>query len=168
MSGKNSSLGSGVREPQPMRNSTPTELIVIATGCLAIILALVVGVGLVSHTILRHMVQTVPLWAGVILGFRRSRRASWVALPLFLFWLILMVLIWCYLLGIAQLISGHFSPIEIAMTIIVGMACVAGIAGFVRFRSSLSPQYAAILFILAGAIQFICFRISFLPGIAHR
>jgi hypothetical protein len=60
------------------------EPIVIAICCLAIIAALVLGVGLATNLVLRHVVQTAPLWIGVILGFRHSRAASWAALPLFL------------------------------------------------------------------------------------
>jgi len=141
---------------------------VIAICCLATILALVLGVGLASNLVLRHLMQTAPLWAGVVLGFRRSRATAWVALPLFLFWLLLMGLIWAYLLGVSNLLRGHFSPIEIAMTLIVGAASVAGIAGFVRFRSFLSPWTAGAIFVVMAIIQFLAFRISFLPAIAHR
>jgi hypothetical protein len=140
----------------------------MATCCLAIILALVLGVGLASNLVVRHLVQTVPLWAGVVLGFRRSRLTAWVGLPLFTFWLLLMSLIWAYLLGISNLLSGQFSPIEIAMTIIVGAASVAGIASFIRFRSFLSPWSASGLFVITAIIQFACFRVSFLPAIAHH
>jgi hypothetical protein len=37
-----------------------------------------------------------------------------------------MALIWLYLLGLSNLISGHFAPVEIAMTIIVGAAAIVG------------------------------------------
>jgi hypothetical protein len=140
----------------------------MAICCLAIIGALVLGVGLPGNLVLRHLVQTAPLWAGVVLGFRHSRATAWVGLPLFLFWLLLMGLIWSYLLGISSLISGHFSSLEIAMTIIVGAASLIGIASFIRFKSSLSPLNASGLFALAAVIQVICFRLSFLPAIAHR
>ena len=121
----------------------PAEPTVIAICWLAIIAALVLGVGLATNLVLRHVVQTAPLWIGVILGFRHSRAASWAALPLFLVWLVLMALIWLYLLGLSNLISGHFAPVEIAMTIIVGAAAIV-------------------------AIQLACLRMSFLPAIAHR
>jgi len=65
----------------------------VAVCSLLIIFALVLGVGLASNLVLRHMVQTVPFWVAVVLGFRRSHATSWAALPLFLFWLVLMVLI---------------------------------------------------------------------------
>jgi hypothetical protein len=44
----------------------------------------------------------------------------------FLFWLVLMVLIWMYLLGMADVLSGHFSPFAIGMTIVVGMRSRVG------------------------------------------
>ena len=146
----------------------PAGTIVIAICCLVIIAALVLGVGLATHLVLRHIVQTAPLWISVILGFRHSRMAAWAALPLFLVWLILMALIWLYLLGISNLLSGHFAPVEITMTIIVGAAAIAGIAGFIRFKSSLAPARAVGIFVLMLAIQLACLRVSFLPAIAHR
>jgi hypothetical protein len=150
------------------RDLADSRSAVMATCCLAIILALVLGVGLASNLVVRHLVQTVPLWAGVVLGFRRSRLTAWVGLPLFVFWLLLMSLIWAYLLGISNLLSGHFSPIEIAMTIIVGVSSVAGIASFIRFKSYLLPLTAGALFVVTAIVQFLCFRVSFLPAIAHH
>src|SRR5689334_3409566 len=119
---------------QPRAESTSTTPILIAICCLAVILALVLGVGLASNLVVRHLVQTAPLWIVVVLAFRRSPLTSWTALPCFLFWLLLMAMIWLYLLGISHLISGHFSPVEITMTIIVGTASVVGAAGCLRFR----------------------------------
>jgi hypothetical protein len=140
----------------------------IAICCLAIILALVGGVGLASRLVVRHLVQTIPLWAGVALGFRRSRAAGWVGLPLFLFWLLLMALIWAYLLGISTFFSGHFSPVEIAMTIVVGAASIVGIVMFAKFKSRLRVASAAGLFVIAGVVQWLCFRTSFLLAFVQR
>ena len=151
--------------PTSFKHSEP---VVIAICCLVIIAALVLGVGLATNLVLRHVVQTIPLWAGVILGFRRSQAAGWVALAPFLIWFVLMVLIWSYLLGLSNLVSGHFSQIEIVMTIIVGAAAIVGIGGFIRFKSSLAPTRAAGIFVLMLAIQLACLRVSFLPAIAHR
>jgi hypothetical protein len=144
------------------------EPIAIALCCFAIIVSLVAGVGLATGLVLRHVVQTLPLWIGIAFGMRGARPAGWIGLPLFLFWLTLMAIIWLYLLGIARIISGHFSPIEIAMTIIVGVASVTGIAIFTRLRSSLTPAMAVATFLVIAVVQWTCFRISFLPAIAHR
>jgi hypothetical protein len=116
-------------------NTKPSAPIYVASCCLFIILALVLGVGLASNLVLRHIVQTAPLWVAVVLGFRRSHAAPWVALPFFLFWLLLMALIWAYLLGISTFFSGQFSPIEIAMTFIVGAASMVGTGYFVAFKT---------------------------------
>jgi hypothetical protein len=159
------SLQTPKRHPADLRSA---ETLVIAVCCLTIIAALVLGVGLATNLVLRHIVQTAPLWIGVILGFRHSRSASWVAVPLFLVWLVLMALIWLYLLGISNLVSGHFSAVEIAMTIIVGAAAIGGIGGFIRFKPSLSPIRAGGIFLLMLTFQLVCLRVSFLPAIAHR
>lgn len=134
----------------------------------AIIAALVVGVGLASGLVLRHVVQTLPLWISVGLGARRVRAAGAFALPCFAFWLILMVIIWLYLLDIARLVNGHFTPIEIAMTLVVGAAAVAGIGSAVRSWRAVPPGVAVSLFALGAVLQWACFRISMLPGIAER
>src|ERR1700733_7014793 len=131
---------------EPMKVDSKSSS-VAAVCCLAIIGALVLGVGLASHLVVRHIVQTLPLWAGGVGGFRRSRAPFWVVLPRFLFWLALMSLIWAYLLGISHLLSGNFSSIEIAMTFIVGVAALIGIAGISRLKSFLSPVVCAGLFI---------------------
>jgi hypothetical protein len=125
-------------------------------------------VGLASGLVLRHIVQTLPLWIAVGLGARRSPATGWFALPCLAFWLALMVIIWCYLLGLARLVSGHFTPVEIAMTLVVGAAGIAGIAMLPQYWRSLPGGLAASLFVLGAALQWACFRISLLPGIAHR
>lgn len=160
-----STYGSSLVQPGRINSKAP---MVIAVCCACISLALVIGVGFASHTILRHVVQTLPCWVVFVLGLRRSRATSWVALPVFLFWLAIVVLIWLYLLGIARIVSGHFAPAEIAMTILVGMAAMLGIAQIIRFKSNLSPWNAMLLLIVTAATQWACFLISLNPAFAHR
>jgi hypothetical protein len=139
----------------------------IAWCCLAIIVALLV-VGSVSHGVLRHIVQTAPLWAAVVLGFRRSELTKWVALPSFLFWLMIMIFIWLFLLGWAQIVQGTFSPTEIAMTLIVGIASIAGLISCFRTRATTSWEMAVLSFLIFAGLQLLTFRLSLLPAIAHR
>jgi hypothetical protein len=150
------------------KNVPARALLIVGGSSLAIIAALVLGVGLGSHLVLRHIVQTLPLWVAATLSFRRSPAAGWAALPLFSFWLALMVFIWLYLLGIATLVSGHFTLLEIAMTIIVGMASAAGIWAFIRLRSFVAAWRATALFLIFAGLQLACFRVSLLPMVAHR
>jgi hypothetical protein len=140
----------------------------IALCCLAIIVALVGGVGLATGLVIRHVLQTAPLWIGLALGIRGSRAVGWFTAPIFAFWMVLMTLIWLYLAGWSTLISGHFSPFETAMTLVVGAACAIGLWLDVRSFTGVPPTTAAGLFVIAAAAQWLCFRLSMLPGIAHR
>jgi len=88
----------------------------VAYSFLAVLIALYI-VGAVSHGSLRHEVQTLALWFPIVFGFQKRELAKWSALPCLIFWLTLMVFIWLFLLGWARIVSGTFSPIEIAMTL---------------------------------------------------
>jgi len=139
----------------------------IAVCCVAVIAALYV-VGFVSRTELRHVVQTLPLWVGAILGYLGARMARWVALPLFLIWLILMSLIWLYLLGWAHVIHGNFSPIEIAMTLTVGMSSLVGIVGCMAGIQSTGLLAGGVVFLLLAGFQVAMSYVRFRPEFAHR
>src|SRR5436190_23394202 len=110
---------------------------VIGYSALTMLLALYV-VGIVSHGVVRHIVQTLPLWFAILLGLRRKEIAKWASLPCFLIWLALMIFIWLFLLGVTNVISGHFTPIEVVLTLVVGMASLAGLVAGFRWRTSLS------------------------------
>jgi hypothetical protein len=140
----------------------------IALCCLAIIVALVGGVGLATGLVIRHVVQTAPLWIGLVLGIRGSRAVGWFTAPIFAFWMVLMTLIWLYLAGWSTLISGHFSPFERAMTLAVGGACAIGLWLDARSFAGVPATIAVGLLVTAAAAQSLCFRLSMLPGIAHR
>jgi hypothetical protein len=138
----------------------------LALFALFLIAALYV-VGVVSHGVLRHIVQTAPVWPTVILGLRGSRWTKWTALPCYFCWLFLMSLIWLFLLGLAHLISGTFSPIEIAMTVVVGVSSILGLATGIRMRSGTSAAGATVVSLLMLMAQVLALKVSFLPGIAH-
>jgi hypothetical protein len=140
---------------------------VLIACCIVMIAALLV-VGAVSHGVLRHIVQTSPLWIVIVLGSRKSALTQWAALPCFVFWLLLMTAIWLYLLGWARIISGTFSPTEIAMTLVVGVASIVGIGKAVVARSGVRAGMAIGTILVVAILQVAVFRISLLPQIAHR
>jgi len=146
-----------------------TNARIVGFGALAILVALyVVGAVSVPPGSLRHEVQTLPLWFPIVAGLRGKPIAKWAALPCFIFWLTVMIFIWLFLLGWARIVSGHFFPTEIAMTLVIGAASIAGIAACVRWRTPVGPVAAAGMFLLAGALQFLAFRLSLIPYIAGR
>ena len=157
-----------MRDFESSGTSRAGEPIVIAICSVVVILALVAGVGGATGLVWRHVIQTLPLWFAIVLGFRRSAATGWIALPCFLFWIALMVFIWLYLLGVARIVSGHFAPIEVVMTIIVGVASLIGIASFVRFKSRVRPWLAIVFFLLFAAAQWGCFLLSITPRFATR
>ncbi len=140
---------------------------VTAWCCLATRIALYI-VGAVSHTSLRHEVQTLPLWFPIVLGFRQRDFAKWSALPCLIVWLVIMVLIWLFLLGWARVVTGHFSPIEITMTLIIGVACVTGLIVSFRWRTAVNSLVALGIAVLFAILQLAALRISFIPYIAHQ
>jgi hypothetical protein len=140
---------------------------IILLCCLLCIAALLV-VGTVSHGVLRHIVQTSPFSIAIVLASRRSTFTKWTALPCFLFWLGVMIIIWLFLLDWAHVVSGTFSSTEIAMTLVVGLASAVGIGASGRIRSEIGVWSASLTFLLVAALQLLAFRLSLLPAIAHR
>ena len=143
------------------------EFRILTVCCLAMIAALLI-VGAVSHGVIRHIVQTSPLWIIIALTVRHLSFTKWAALPCFLIWLLLMMSIWLYLLGWARIITGTFSSTEIAMTLIVGLAALVGIARVIGMKSSVRVWPAIATALLFTALQAAVLRLSFLPQIAHR
>lgn len=140
--------------------------LVLAYCAVAVILSLY-AVGIESHGIIRHVVQTAPLWIGVWLAWRNSELTKWALLPCFVLWLVLMVNIWFLLLGLPHFLSGDFTPTEIVLTVIIGVACIIGVIRGIGERSAVPASRAAAVTAALLIIQLLCLRISFLPSVAR-
>jgi len=141
----------------------------VAYSSLAVVAALyVVGAVSVPPGSLRHEVQTLPLWFPIIAGLEKNELAKWAALPCLIFWLTIMIFIWLFLLGWARIVTGHFFPTEIAMTLVVGAAALVGLFVILRWRTAVRPIAAAGMFLLFGALQLAAFQLSLIPYVAHR
>jgi hypothetical protein len=79
-------------------------------------------VGLVSGTVLRHIVQIVPIMVVLAVVRRRPDWGAEAAIPIFLFWTFIVVLIWLFLLGLSRIANGHYTPIEVISTFLM-MVC---------------------------------------------
>lgn len=104
--------------------------------CLGAVILSLLLVGVVSSTLLRHAVQVIPLVLALAAVARRSDWAGSLALPVFLFWFLISLAIWLFLLGIARIVSGHYSPTEVTLTVVMA---VAGIVGFMPAVRMLPP-----------------------------
>src|SRR5438445_2525577 len=103
----------------------------IAYCSLAILVALYV-VGAVSNGSLRHEVQTLPLLFPIVLGFRQRDLAKWSALPCFIFWLVIMILIWLFLLGLSRIVTGLFLTVVIGLIMFMLGVSIVGIVLITR------------------------------------
>ena len=139
----------------------------IAYCSLAVLVALYV-VGAASNGSLRHEVQTLPLWFPIALGFKERELAKWSALPCLILWLGIMIAIWMFLLGWARILTGRYSPVEIAMTLVIGAACLCGIGISIRWRTAVRPLVAWGVAGLFLALQVLALRVSMIPYIATR
>jgi len=82
--------------------------------CALVVLVAFYVVGAVSVPPESLELPTLPLWAPIVLGFVGIDLAKWAALPCFLFATIAFV--WRFP---AAVVSGHFFPTAVAMTLLV-------------------------------------------------
>jgi hypothetical protein len=118
-------------------------------------------VGVVSHTFVRHVIQISPLVVALALGAYQPRLRTATALPLFTFWLFVMGGIWLFLLGIAPVFTGRFSPVEIVLTIVIGLASAAGIVSALREGTVLTVPRRLSAILLFAILQPIAMMLSF-------
>ncbi|HSY49002.1 MAG TPA: hypothetical protein VLC46_09335 [Thermoanaerobaculia bacterium] len=136
-------------------------LLTVLTGALLL-------VGVVSGTLLRHVVQVVPplvLIVAVVVWRPRGWPAAAMAIELF--WLVIMFFIWLYLTGVARIVKGHFSPSEIALTMVIGAAAAGGIVIALKSQRVAWPV-RVLAFLFAGLVQFGAMWLSVQPGIGTR
>lgn len=135
----------------------------LATLVLALLL-----VGAVSGTLVRHLIQVAP--AAALLAAASASRpwTSAAAMALFAFWLFIMSLIWAFLLGLANVITGTFSPTEIALTVVIGFAALAGLVAAWRTRPQPAWPARVAAFAVAAALQIGAMWLSLRPSFATR
>ena len=123
--------------------------------CLSAIAVSLLAIGVISDTLIRHVVQVVPLLVIAGLVIRSMPLVPYVAVGLCAFWLVVMALIWLYLLQVSGIGSGTYSSGEIALTFVIAVFAVLGILRGSRANRQLSSTAVAALaaaaFVLQGA-----------------
>jgi len=133
---------------------------VFVAVCLAGIAVALVLVGAVSDTIPRHLVQIVPLILGAGLVLGRNPSASYAAVGLCAFWAVIMGLIWLYLLGLSGVVSGTYSAVEIALTVVIAVFSVLGILRGTRADKQISGMRVPVLIAVPFVIQAVVTSVS--------
>jgi hypothetical protein len=136
--------------------------------CLLGVIVSLLLVGLISGTPLRHLVQITPVAIALLAVWRRDSWSAWAALAIFLFWFGIMALIWLFLLGIANVITGHFTTAEIVLTLAIGAFCILGVAACARALSGSSVVHRVAAFLTFAAFQIGFMWLSFQPFVSHR
>ena len=115
-------------------------------------MALIV-VGIVSDTLVRHVVQVIPVLLTIGLVLRRPSAGVGMAIPVFGVWAAVMLAIWAYLLGLADITSGSFSAAEVVLTIVIAACSAWGMRESVRAGRRLSLSGRLIAIAAGGALQ---------------
>jgi hypothetical protein len=139
----------------------------LVAGCLVGVAASLLLVGVVSGTLVRHVLQVLP---AVLVLAALARGAEWArgaALGLFLFWLAIMVAIWLFLLGIARVVSGQFTPAEVTLTVIIGVCCAGGAVAALWPPAGSGRLGRAAAFLAAAAVQVGATWLSMRQPFAH-
>lgn len=140
----------------------------VSTGALLTVLVALLVVGLVSGTIIRHAVQVLPVLVATVVMVVQPAWGRFAAMPVFAFWLFIMLLIWLYLLGLANVITGNFTPAEVSLTVVIGLACVAGLAASTRETTRSAGSSGVAAFLVFGALQVGAMWLSLQPVLASR
>jgi len=139
---------------------------VTATALVVIALALIL-VGLVSRMVARHAVQIGPVLAAALVVRIRPGWARFAALPIFLFWLFIMALIWLYVLGLARIVTGRFTPVEVALTVLIGLACLVGVKSARRVPVKPGGLVNLAVFLVFSVFQAGAVLLSMQPGLEN-
>ena len=152
--------GSSLTAHRSVRASSSTWLAIVAGALLV--------VGLVSQTLMRHIAQIAPIVLALLLTIRRSAFGAAAAAPLFAFWLLIMAAIWLFLLGLARIFTGTFSPTEVVLTLIIGAASLLGLASASREGARLSLAPRLITVCVFAVLQYAAMWASVQPFVARR
>jgi hypothetical protein len=134
----------------------------------AVIAGALIIVGMVSQTLLIHSVQITPLLLVFVLLRWRPAWGTVAAVPLFVFWFLVMGGIWLFLLGIARVFSGTFSATEIVLTLIIGVASLAGVWVQARATAEVPLSARLVVVVVFSGLQSAALWISYQPIIAAR
>lgn len=137
----------------------------VLRSLIGLVLALLL-VGAVSGTLLRHVVQILPIAVAAAVLLRRPALGAYAALPIFIFWICMVVLIWLFLLGLSQIANGTYSVTEILSTIVMVGCSVVGIAQCLPLGRSLGIGRRVSMAALFAIVQVAAMWVSFLEPIA--
>ena len=138
------------------------------SACLIGLAIALLVVGVVSGTLLRHIIQILPIILAVALVRQRPDWGAYAALPILLFWLLVALLIWAFLLGLSGIASGRYTVVEIICTVFMAGFSTVGVWASIGVGRTLRAAGRISAFISVAVLQVAVMWISFLKPIANR
>jgi hypothetical protein len=135
---------------------------------LGLLLAALLFVGAVGGTVLRHIVQGIPSVIALVFVARRPALGAWSAIPIFVFWSFIVVLIWLYLLGVNRIASGHYTSAEFAATVVMAGACAFGASRSLSLGEAAAVSSRVVVVLAFGLLQVAAMWLSLMKGVATR
>ncbi len=99
---------------------------------------------------------------------RRQMWAAYATLPVFVFWLLIVLAIWLFLLDIAHIVTGHYTAVEVVRTVLIAASSVCGIVTSIRSRSTASLARRLVAFALVAVLQIGAMWLSLQQPFSHR
>ena len=109
-----------------MRTELSLEIKQVAV-CLLVVAVALIAVGVVSGTLARHVVQVIPLVLAFGLIPRWPAAGAWAAVGALGLWFATMALIWAYLLGLSDFVSGSYTNFEVFLSIVIAGCSAHGV-----------------------------------------
>jgi hypothetical protein len=150
----------------PERRRSGLNILIVAS--IAVVASALVVVGLVSGTLRIHLVQISPLLLVLALALSPPQWWAAAAASVLSFWLVTMGGIWLFLLGLSRFLSGTFSRTEVALTCVIGIACLAGLVVANSKGTHLSPITRVLVVLMAAGLQCLALWFSYQPFIIGR
>ena len=110
----------------------------------------------------------VPAIVALGLVWRGVRWSPYAALPLFLLWLLLISLIWLFIFGLVNLITGTFSLCERILTVAIVLSCVLGIGAALRASPASGWKSRSVAFLVFALLSVAAMWASLQPLFVRR
>ena len=146
----------------------PISRLRVVQACLIGLAGALLIVGVVSGTLLRHVIQILPVGLAAAVLLRSPEWGAYASIPIFLFWIGIVGLIWLFLLGLSRIANGHYTPIEVVCTLMMAAFSVVGVVGGVLLGKPLRPRARIFAVMLFASLQLAAMWVSFLKPIANR
>jgi len=148
----------------PANRSRDEGLVALLGAILALIL---LGIGIASGELVRHIVQATPAALLAAAAWRWPTYGRWLLGAVFAFWLLIASCIALFLAGLPSPIDGTFNTAERTLTAVLALVAVAGLSLFSGIRRPLRLAPALLAAALALGAQVAALAISLQPSVAH-